>query len=232
MSAGRYDRQMLLPEIGPEGQKRLGRASALIVGLGGLGGPVALYLAGAGVGRIGLADPDTVSLTNLHRQLLYDESSVGRPKVEAARERLSAINHEVSFDLYPNGLRPDGAEAIVAQYDLIIDCCDNYATRYLIDDCCAALGKPWIFGSISGLRGMVSVFMPSSPMRYADLFPDRDDMAAQDPASGAVIGPTPGVVGSIQAAEAIKLLAGAPPTLASRLLTINLQNMEFKTIEL
>lgn len=228
----RYSRQIMLPEIGGQGQRRLMESSVLIVGLGGLGCPVALYLAGAGVGRIGLADADVVSLSNLHRQLLYDEASVGCPKVEAARRRLQAVSSAARFDLLPDGFTGADAATVAAGYDLIVDCCDNYSTRYLIDDVCAALAKPWVFGSISGFRGMVSTFAADARVRYADLFPDRAELEAEPPASGGVIGPTPGVIGSIQAAEAIRLLAGGQPALAGKLLTADLLTMQFNLLDL
>lgn len=226
----RFARQIMLPEIGEQGQQRLMEASVLIVGLGGLGCPVALYLAGAGVGRIGLADADTVSETNLHRQLLYDSASVGRLKTDAAAERLRAVAPVTRFDLYPQGLTADNALGLIAGYDLVVDCCDNYATRYLIDDVCAALGKRWVFGSISGFRGLASVF--GDGRRYADLFPEREELEQMPAASGGVIGPTPGVIGSVQAAEAIKILAGADSALAGRLLTMDLMTMQFQLLDL
>lgn len=228
----RYSRQMMLDEIGLEGQQRIMGSSVLVIGLGGLGCPATLYLAGAGVGCLGLADHDTVSLSNLHRQLLYCDSDLGTPKTEAARRRLSQTSPSTLFKTYPYGINADNAAEIISQYDLVLDCCDNYATRYLVDDTCAALGKTWIFASLSGYRGMVSVFSPESAMHYSDLFVDREELAAQAPASGGVIGPTAGVIGSVQAAEAIKILAGNKSALDGRLLSVNLLNMDFNTIDL
>ena len=146
MEAQRYTRQTMLPEIGERGQRRLAEASVLVVGLGGLGSPVALYLAAAGVGRLGLADADVVSLSNLQRQVLYTARQVGEPKTRAARERLAALSPHTRFDLYDEGLTAENAQRIVAEYDLVVDCCDNYPTRYLLDDVCAACGKPWVYG--------------------------------------------------------------------------------------
>ena len=185
----RYSRQMMLAEIGETGQRRLMESSVLIVGLGGLGCPVALYLAGAGVGRIGLADADSVSDTNLHRQLLYADGDVGRPKCEAARERLAAVAPHCRFELHPQGLIPENVRELIASYDLVVDCCDNYATRFMIDDVCAELGKTWVFGAISGYGGMVSVF--NGLHRYDSLFPDRESLGGEPASSGAVMGPTP-----------------------------------------
>lgn len=230
--AERYARQTMLPEIGPEGQRRLLGSSVLIVGLGGLGSPAALYLTGAGVGRIGLADPDTVSESNLQRQVLYDTAQTGRPKTEAARERLAALSPHTCFECHPQGLRPDNAAGMVAAYDLVLDCCDNFATRYLIDDVCAACGKPWVHGSIGEFYGQVTVFNHRRGLRYADLCPDREQLCARPAAAGGVLGALPGVIGAMQAAEAVKLLAGFGEPLDGRLLTIDLRDMRTETIEL
>lgn len=232
METERYARQIILPQVGEEGQRRLAGSSALIVGLGGLGCPVGLYLAGAGVGRIGLCDSDVVSLHNLQRQTLYSEEAVGRPKVEEARRRLSGINGGVDFRLYPTGLTPGNAEEIIRGYDVVVDCCDNFATRYLIADVCRELGKPWIHGTIGQFNGQVATFMPGAPTGYADLYPDREEMAARPAASGGVLGAVPGVVGAIEAAEALKVLLGMEGTLAGRLLTVDLATTRFDTLEL
>lgn len=228
----RYARQTMLAELGPAGQQRLRRSAALIVGLGGLGSPVALYLTGAGVGRIGLCDADTVSASNLQRQTLYDETQTGMPKTAAAASRLAALNSEVKFDQWPQGLTPDNARHIIAGYDIVIDCCDNFATRFLIADTCAALEKPWVYGSIGAFHGQVTTFMPRQATGYADLYPDRQALCAIEPSHAGVLGAVPGVVGAIQAAEALKLLAQFGTTLAGRLLTINLSTMQFNTLEL
>lgn len=228
----RFARQIMLPQIGEEGQRRLTAASVLIVGLGGLGCPVALYLAGAGVGRIGLADADVVGESNLHRQLLYSYADIGRPKVRAAMDRLRGIAPDTEFILHPYGICEENARDIISGYDLVVDCCDNYATRFLLDDCCRELGKPWVFGSISGFDGMVSTFMPGSGAGYALLCPDRDELTARPAAAEGVIGPTPGVLGSIQAAEALKVLCGIAPALDGKLLAVNILDMEFNLLNL
>lgn len=232
MNIDRYARQMALPIIGTEGQRKLANSTVLIVGLGGLGCPVSLYLAGAGIGHFILSDPDRVSTSNLHRQLLYTPGQEGLLKVEAATTRLKAIAPDATFQLVPEGIDRLNIHALVSQCDLVIDCCDNYATRYLIDDTCAELGKPWVFGAISGLNGMASVFNCGSPARYQTLFPDRDLLEHEPAASGAVMGPTPGVIGSVQAAEAIKILAGAAPALSGKLLVFNLETMESNILEI
>lgn len=228
---GRFSRQIILPEIGPEGQKRIAAASVLIIGLGGLGCPVALYLTGAGVGHIGLADHDTVSESNLHRQLLYTFHDIGKPKVVAAHERLAPVAPSTVFDTYPDGITENNAAEIFSRYDLIVDCTDNHAARYLTDSVCTALGKTWIYGSVSGFTGLASVFTPGNTFSYADLFPDRDLLLSQKAAAEGVIGPTPGVLGCIEAAEALKILAGIPSALAGKLLSMNLLTMNFELME-
>ena len=143
----RYSRQTMLPQIGLEGQERLRAARVLIVGLGGLGAPVATYLAGAGVGHIALCDPDTVSLSNLQRQTLYAEADLGKPKAECALSRLRAMNSEIELTAVPEGITPENARRLVDDCELVVDCTDNFATRYLIDDTCAAAGRPWVYGA-------------------------------------------------------------------------------------
>lgn len=227
----RYARQLMLPEIGEEGQRRLLGASALIVGLGGLGCPVGLYLAGAGVGRLGLCDADTVSASNLQRQTLYDEADVGCPKTAAARRRLASLSSATEFDLYPEGLTPDNAEDIIRRYDIVVDCCDNYATRFLLDDVCARLERPWVYGSIGAFEGRVSTFLPGGA-RYSDFFPDREELSSLPPAAGGVVGAVPGVVGSLEAAEVLKVLCGFGEPLSGRMLAVNIKSMTFNIIEI
>lgn len=232
MDTERYARQVILPQIGEEGQRRLSESSALIVGLGGLGCPAGLYLAGAGVGRLGLCDSDTVSRSNLQRQTLYSESQVGEPKTAAALSRLRGLNSEVSYELYPRGLTPENAAEIIGRYDIVVDCCDNFATRYLISDACRELRKPWVHGTIGEFRGQVATFLPGCEAGYGELYPDREEMARRPAASGGVLGAVPGVVGALEAAEAVKVLLGMEGTLAGRLLTIDLSTMTFNTLTL
>ena len=232
MNFERYTRQTILPEIGLEGQRKLAEARVLIVGLGGLGAPVATYLAGAGFGQIGLCDPDVVSLNNLQRQTLYCEAMIGHPKTECALERLQALNSETTFTLHPEGLTPENAVATVASYDLVMDCTDNFATRFLIDDACAEAGKTWVHGAIGEFRGEVSVFgLPTAPRRFTNLYPDREAMLALPKVVKGVMGPVPGVIGAIQACEAIKITAGCGTPLAGRLYTIDLLSMQSDIIE-
>lgn len=226
----RYNRQIMLPEIGPEGQAKLAAASVLIVGLGGLGSPVAVYLACAGVGRIGLCDNDTVSLSNLQRQTLYTTAQIGMPKTEAARERLAEMVPELLTDVHPAGLDASNAENIIRNYDLVVDCCDNFATRYLIDDVCSKVGKTWVYGSIGAFNGQLAVMNGKAGVRYSHLFPDRQNLCARPRITAGVLGSVPGVVGTMQATEALKLLAGFGQPLDGRLLSIDLLTMQTETI--
>ncbi len=227
----RYSRQTMLAEIGEEGQHRLLSSSVLIIGLGGLGAAVATYLTGAGVGHIGLCDPDRVSLSNLQRQVLYTEQQIGMPKVEEAARRLGAQSSSTRFDLHPDGLTEENGETLASGYDLLVDCTDNFSTRYLIDDICHRLGKPWVYGSIGEFRGQVAVMNHLNGRRYADLYPDRDALCALPRKTAGVIGAVPGVIGAIEASEALKLLAGFGDTLDGRLFSIDLLTLSTSIIE-
>lgn len=229
MDSERYSRQTGLPEIGPQGQAKISRARVLIVGVGGLGSPISLYLAGAGVGHIGLVDDDVVSPSNLHRQVLYTTAETGQSKAAQAARRLTALNPDVEVTALAVRLTEDNAEEIVSNYDIVVDGCDNYATRYIIDDVCRRLGKPYVYGAVCGFEGQASVFhaTPSSP-GYRNLYPTPPP----PPASKALAGMTPGVVGSILAHETLKLICGYGPTLDGRLWTINLLTMESFTLAL
>lgn len=227
----RYSRQIMLHEICEEGQKKLAQASVLIVGLGGLGSPVALYLTGAGVGRIGLCDNDTVSISNLQRQILYSEESEGKPKAIIAKKRLLEHSSQTRFDLWEDGLNYDNAIDIISGYDLIIDCTDNHKARYLIDDTCLELGKTWVHGAIGNFDGRVSTFAPSG-IRYSDLYSDKEYLMNTQKAPEGVIGPLPGVIGCIQAAEAIKLICGFGETLVGKILTVDIKNLQFNVFDL
>lgn len=231
LTGGRYARQTALPEIGDEGQRRLLAASVLVVGVGGLGSAVTLYLAALGVGRIGLVDDDAVSLTNLQRQVLYTEAEVGEPKTARAAERLRALSSQTRFDEYPVRLTRTNAGELIAPYDLVVDGCDNFATRYLIDDVCRRSGKPYVYGSIGGFCGQVSVFNYRGGMGYRDLYPDEEELSRVQAPPG-VLGVTPGVVGCIEAAEAVKIIVGCGEVLRNRLFTIDLLTMESRTVEL
>lgn len=227
----RYSSQTMLAEIGEEGQRRLLASSVLIVGLGGLGAAVATYLTGAGVGRIGLCDPDRVSLSNLQRQVLYTEQQIGMPKVEEAARRLGSQSSSTRFDLHPDGLTEENGETLAAGYDLLVDCTDNFATRYLIDDICHRLGKPWVYGSIGEFRGQVAVMNHLNGRRYADLYPDREALCALPHKTAGVIGAVPGVIGAMEASEALKLLAGFGNPLDGKLFSIDLLTLSTLIIE-
>lgn len=206
-------------------------SSVLIVGLGGLGAAVATYLTGAGVGRIGLCDPDRVSLSNLQRQVLYTEQQIGMPKVEEAARRLGSQSSSTRFDLHPDGLTEENGETLAAGYDLLVDCTDNFATRYLIDDICHRLGKPWVYGSIGEFRGQVAVMNHLNGRRYADLYPDREALCALPHKTAGVIGAVPGVIGAMEASEALKLLAGFGNPLDGKLFSIDLLTLSTLIIE-
>lgn len=229
----RYSRHLLLPEVSAEGQARLKAASVLVVGVGGLGSPAALYLAAAGVGRIGLVDFDTVDLSNLQRQVLYGTRDIGRPKVESAKERLTAVNPLVDVVLFPDRLTRDNAPGILGRFDVVLDGTDNFATRYLTNDACYLLGKPNVYGSVSRFEGQVSVFWRGKGPCYRCLFPSPPEPdLVPSCAEGGVLGVLPGVVGALQATEALKLLLGIGRSLAGRLLLYDALALAFREIAL
>lgn len=234
MNMERYQRQIALPEIGEEGQALLSQARVLIVGVGGLGSPIALYLAGAGVGCLGLVDDDCVSLSNLQRQILYTEQEVGQPKALCAARRLCQLNSSITIHPYPQRLTAETIDEILCQYDLVVDGCDNFATRFLINDHCVKRGIPYIYGGICGFEGQVSVFPNDGTSRssYRTLYPDEAATLAMPHPSKAVIGVTPGIVGCVEAAEAIKLICHVGEPLVDRLWTIDLHTMQTYLIDL
>lgn len=225
----RYNRHHILPEVGIEGQKKLSQASVLIVGIGGLGSPVAMYLTAAGVGRIGIMDDDLVSLTNLQRQILYNEEQIGERKSQMAKARLEAINSLCKIEEYPFALTADNAQEIISKYDIVVDGSDNYQTRYIIDETTFRMQKPYVYGSIAQFHGQVSVFNTMGAGRYSDLFASQGTTRGDDPPLG-VVGSVPGVIGSIEATEVIKLITGAGTPLINTLLVVNLLTMEFKKL--
>lgn len=231
MANERYSRQTMLPEIGKDGQKKLNEARVLIVGVGGLGSPVSLYLTGAGVGTIGLVDDDAVSETNLQRQVLYSEPELGLPKALQAQKRLSALNHEVRITAYPTRLTTENAEELISQYDIVVDGCDNFATRYLINDTCVALNKIYVYGAIRAFDGQVSVFNYKSGKNYRDFFPGNEMEGMPLPPKG-VMGVTPGIVGCAEANEVIKIITGYGDVLDGKLWQIDLRTMESFIIQL
>lgn len=229
----RYSRHLVLPGVGESGQQRLRAARVLLVGAGGLGSPAALYLAAAGVGRIGVVDADRVEVSNLQRQVLYGSASTGHPKVEATRARLHDLNPHVLVDVHELRLTSANALNILAQYDVIIDGSDNFPTRYLVNDACVLLGKPNVYGSVLRFEGQASVFgMPDGPC-YRCLFrePPPPELATNCE-EGGVFGVLPGLIGVIQATEAIKLILGAGESLNGRLLLVDALRMRFHEIAL
>ncbi len=229
----RYARHLILPEIGEAGQERLKRGSVLIVGAGGLGSPAAIYLAAAGVGRIGLVDFDVVDATNLHRQVLYGTSDVGRPKLEAASARLRDLNPDVTVETHSATLTSGNALEILSTYDVVIDGTDNFPTRYLVNDACVLLGKPNVYGSIFRFEGQVSVFDEKNGPCYRCLYPmPPPPHLVPSCAEAGVLGVLPGIIGTIQAAEAIKLITGIGETLTGRLLLFDALNMTFREMKL
>jgi molybdopterin/thiamine biosynthesis adenylyltransferase/rhodanese-related sulfurtransferase len=227
----RYARQLILPSFGEEGQRRLAAASVLVVGAGGLGSPVLLYLAAAGVGRIGIVEYDRVDASNLHRQVLYGSSSVGAPKLDASRERLHDVNPLVTIEPFASRLTRDNALTIITPFDLVIDGTDNFATRYLINDACVLLGKPNVYGSVHRFEGQVSVFDSARGPCYRCLYPDPPPPnLVPSCAEGGVLGVLPGVIGTLQATEAIKVLAGIGEPLIGRLLLYDALASRFRTL--
>ncbi len=230
MEENRYLRQTLLKEIGEEGQRRLEAASVLIVGVGGLGSVVATYLNGAGIGKIGLIDNDTVSLTNLHRQILYTEAQIGLPKAECAVRFLAERSGHTELCGYTEPLSADNAEKLIGEYDVVVDCTDNFATRFLIDDVCRRLKKSWVYGAIGEFNGQMAVFSSDSEKRFTDLYPDREYLCSLPRTVAGVLGPLPGIIGSLEAMQTIKLIAGITDNLAGCLFTINTLTLETNII--
>jgi len=229
----RYSRQLLLPEIGLQGQEKLKASSILIIGAGGLGSPVSIYLAAAGVGRIGLADHDVVELNNLPRQIIHSTSRLGDRKVLSARDRLLDINPEVEVVVYDEPFTSENAEHISRPFDLLIDASDNFPTRYLINDLCVLAGKPDISGSVLRFDGQVSVFWGEKGPCYRCLFPNPPPAGLiPSCAEGGVLGMLPGTIGTLQATEAIKLLLGIGTPLIGTLLIYDALDMHFELVKL
>jgi molybdopterin-synthase adenylyltransferase len=212
----RYARQMILPGVGAPGQLRLKQASVLVVGAGGLGTPVLQYLAAAGVGRLGIAEMDQVDISNLQRQVMYKTQDVGQPKAEAAKAVLKALNPHIKTDIHPQ-VTAENALELFESYGLVVDCSDNFATRYLVSDACVLLGKPWVYGALQQFEGQVSVFLGKPCYRCLFPVPPEPHLVASCAEAG-VLGTLPGVVGSLMATEALKLLLGLGQPLVKQLL--------------
>ena len=229
----RYSRHLLIPEVGLEGQKKLLASSALVIGTGGLGSPVALYLAAAGVGRIGLVDFDVVDSSNLQRQVIHGTGSVGELKVESARNRLRDLNPDIQVDIYNEPFTSENAMRIAHDYDILIDGTDNFPTRYLTNDLCVMTGKPNVYGSIFRFEGQASVFYAKEGPCYRCLFPEPPPPGlVPSCAEGGVLGVLPGTIGTIQATEAIKMLLGIGSSLVGRLLLYDALDMSFEFVKL
>ena len=227
----RHARHISLPNVGVEGQQRLKASSVLIVGAGGLGSPVAMYLAAAGVGRIGLIDDDAVDISNLQRQILHATEDVGKAKVASARATLNSIDPAIKVEAMQTRLHPDNAMELLEGWDIVVDGTDNLPTRYLIDDACALLGLPWVYGSVFRFEGQVSLFNHEGGPCYRDLFPEPPPPeAVPSCAEAGVFGVLPGLVGTLQATEAIKVLLGLEASLSGALLLYDATSMAFTTL--
>jgi adenylyltransferase/sulfurtransferase len=229
----RYSRHLIMPEVGMSGQKKLKAASVLLIGAGGLGSPLAMYLAAAGIGRIGLVDYDVVDYTNLQRQIVHGTKDVGRPKLDSAKETMLDINPHVQVDTYEVPLTSANALEIIEPYDIVIDGTDNFPTRYLTNDACVLLGKPNVYGSIFRFEGQLSIFHATEGPCYRCLFPEPPPPGlVPSCAEGGVLGILPGTVGAMQATEAIKYILGIGESMVGRLLLYDALNMEFTEVQL
>lgn len=230
---GRYSRHLTLEEVGVAGQQKLKAAKVLCIGTGGLGSPLLLYLAAAGVGRIGIVDYDVVDASNLQRQIVHGTSSIGKPKVESAKARILDVNPNVQVDVYEEALTSENALRIFADYDVIVDGTDNFPTRYLVNDACVILGKPNVYGSIFKFEGQATVFNYQGGPQYRDLYPEPPPPGlVPSCAEGGVLGILPGIIGVIQATETVKIILGLGTTLSGRLLLYNALDMKFRELRL
>jgi len=229
----RYSRHLIMPEVGVEGQEKLISASVLCIGAGGLGSPLALYLAAAGVGHLGIVDFDVVDFSNLQRQIIHSEDNIGVLKVDSAKERLRELNSDITIETYNTRLNSENAMGIFRDYDLVIDGTDNFATRYLVNDACVLLGKPNVYGSIFRFEGQVSVFDAERGPCYRCLYPEPPPPGmVPSCAEGGVLGILPGIIGTMQAAEAIKLIIGKGSPLIGKLLFLDVMEMKIRELKL
>ena len=230
--ARRYARHIILPEVGPIGHRKLLAAKVLLIGAGGLGSPAALYLAAAGVGKIGIVDYDVVDLSNLHRQIIHGHANIGRPKVDSVRDRLADVNPDVEVVTYNELLTSENAMDIIKDYDVVVNGLDNFPARYLVNDACYLLGKPLVDGTLFRFEGRANVFLPGKGC-YRCLFPSPPPPGAVPScAEAGVLGAMCGVIGTIQAVETIKLLLGLGDPLANRLLLFDSLSMEFREVKI
>jgi sulfur-carrier protein adenylyltransferase/sulfurtransferase len=230
---GRYSRHLIMPEVGMTGQRKLKAASVLMIGTGGLGAPLGMYLAAAGVGRLGLVDFDVVDSSNLQRQIIHGTKDVGRPKIASARDRLEDINPHVEIETHETRLTSANAMSLVRNYDIIVDGTDNFPTRYLVNDACVLAGKPNVYGSIFRFEGQASVFWAERGPCYRCLYPEPPPPGlVPSCAEGGVLGVLPGIIGAIQATETIKIILGAPDIMVNRLLLFDAWRMRFRELKL
>lgn len=230
MDFERYNRHIILPEIGEEGQRRLNEAKVLVIGAGGLGSPVLIYLAAAGIGTLGIVDDDVVSLSNLQRQILYKYEAIGLAKVEQAKQRLLENNPALVVQAYQQRLSQDNAPEIAKGYDIIVDCTDNYASRYLIDDISNALEIPMVYASISKFTGQLSVFNFKASKSYKDLFSEQPQIDKNEASRLGVLGVLPGIIGSMQANEVVKIVLGMEGILFEKLFLMDTRTMQSQII--
>ena len=229
----RYQRQIILPGIGEEGQQKLKKSRVLVIGVGGLGTPILQYLSAGGIGHIGIVDHDVVAESNLQRQILFGSTDLGKLKAIIARERLSARNPDIDYKIYNLRLSPENILRIIGDYDLIFDATDNFPTRYLINDACVILGKAWIYGAIYSFEGQVTVFNYNGGPTLRCLFPDMPSEGTYRPADqSGLLGVLPGMIGCYQALEAIKLITGFGDNLSGKLLTVDIKTNTFRIFEI
>lgn len=229
----RYDRQILLPELGIGGQEKLRNAKVLVIGCGGLGSPILLYLAAAGVGTLGIVENDTIQVSNLQRQILYTTEQVGASKLSQTEQRIKALNPFVDIYAYPTRLTATNALAIIEKYDIVVDGTDNFPTRYLVNDACILLNKPFVYGAIHRFEGQVALFNYKGNATYRDLFPEPPPPhQAPNCSEAGVLGVLPGIVGSMQALETIKAITGIGEPLAGKLLLIDTLSMQQRIIRI
>ena len=227
----RYQRHLVFPGIGEEGQRRLKGASVLVVGAGGLGSPVLIYLAGAGIGRIGVVDPDDVAISNLQRQIVHGTSTIGRPKVESTRERLRDLNPTVEVTVYHETFTPESGRRIVRGYDMVVDGTDNFAARYAINDVCLEAGTPYVYGAIFRFEGQVSVFCVDDGPCYRCVFPETPPPeSVMTGEEAGILGVVPGTIGTLQATEVVKWIVGLGVGLVGRMLVYDAAGARFETI--
>jgi sulfur-carrier protein adenylyltransferase/sulfurtransferase len=229
----RYFSQLSVPHIGLAGQQKIAAARVLVIGAGGLGCPVLSYLAAMGTGTIGVMDDAIVEIKNLHRQVLYDEADVGKLKVQVAQEKVRAQNSEIAFNSIPEKLSAENARQFIADYDIVVDCCDNAETRYTLDQYSGQLGKPFVYGAVRKMEGQVSVFNYLNGPSYKHLFPNKEIAAEElDCATAGIVGFVTGIIGCLQVNEVMKIILEDNSVLSGEVLTMNLQTLHFRKLKL